>query len=418
MLKLFRILWNSFKMAVQELKSNKLRSTLSLLGIAFGILCIISVLSLVNSLESKIKADIQSFGNNTIYIDKWDYGGGGDGNAYPWWRYIKRPEPKYDEMKFIKLKSSLASKVCYFAQTSSTLAYQDNELNNANIYCTTEDLNKIQTIEIGYGRYFSEMDFERGIPVAVIGYEYANQLIGNAQKLLGKQITINKKTVYIIGIVKKQGKALLPGFDYDNCILINYHFFASCYNLKWCNPSIMVQGKEGVASKFLQEELRGVMRQIHKLSPKVDDDFSVNDINQFSEEVSKMFGSINMIGWFIAGLSLLVGGFGIANIMFVTVRERTSQIGLKKAIGAKRSTILIEFLLESSFLCIIGGALGLLCVWLISIAVSSIMPFPFIIAPKILFIAISICIIIGLLAGIIPAFIAAKMNPVNAIRSK
>ena len=179
-----------------------------------------------------------------------------------------------------------------------------------------------------------------------------------------------------------------------------------------------MQGKDGIASKNLQDELRGVMRQLHKLSPTEEDDFSCNDINQLTQEVTGVFKGINQGGWFIAGLSLLVGGFGIANIMFVTVRERTSQIGLKKAIGATRFTILIEFLLESSFLCIIGGMLGVLFVWLMSLGLNGLLPFPFVIAPKILITAVIICISIGLLAGIIPAYIAAKMNPVTAIRSK
>lgn len=418
MLKLYRILWNSFKMAMQELKSNKLRSALSLLGITIGIICIISVLSLVNSLESKIQTDLKSFGSNTIYIDKWNYGGDENGEAYPWWKYIKRPEPKYDEMKFIKLKSSLAKNVCYFASANSSISYLDNEMSNANIYCTTEDLNKIQTIDVAYGRYFSELDFERGVPVCVIGNEYATQLIGNPEKLVGKTISVNGKTIYVVGVIKKQGKAIIPGFDFDNALLLNYRYFASVYNVKWCNPNIMVQGKDGIPSKALADELRGVMRQIHKLSPKQADDFSANDINQFSEQVTKVFGGVNAGGWFIAGLSLLVGGFGVANIMFVTVRERTSQIGLKKALGAKKSTILLEFLLESAFLCIVGGAIGLLIVYLITLALSSTLPFPLIIAPKILLTAVITCISIGLLAGIIPASIAAKLDPVVAIRSK
>ena len=415
MLKLFRILWNSFKMAVQELKNNKLRSILSLLGIAFGIFCIITILAVVNSLEGKIHSDLKAFGNNTIYLDKWQYGGGPD---YPWWKYIKRPEPKYDEMVFIKQKSSLAKNVCLFAQNSSNASFGDNVLNNATVYCTTEDFNKIQDIAVDNGRYFSEMDFERGSSVGVIGYEYANLLLGNAEKAVGKMVHISGKSVYIIGVVKKQGKSILEGFDYDRCILLPYRFFAATYNVKFCNPVIMVQGKENISSAALSDDLKGVMRQIHKLSPKQEDDFAVNDINQLGEEISKVFGSVNLAGWFIAGLSLLVGGFGVANIMFVTVRERTSQIGLKKAIGAKKSTILTEFLLESAFLCIIGGALGLLFVWITTLIASALMPFPIFIAPSILFLAVSICVIIGLVAGIIPASIAARMDPVVAIRSK
>ncbi len=401
-------------MALQELKNNKLRSALSLLGIAFGIFCIISILATINSLEGKIKSDLKSFGSNTIYIDKWQYSGGPE---YPWWKYIKRPEPKYAEMAFIKQKSTLASNVCLYAQTSSNATIDDKVLNNSSIYCITEDFNKIQNIIIDKGRYFSEMDFERGTPVSVMGYEYAIMLFTSAERAVGKTININGKATYIIGVIEKQGKSILDGFDYDHAFLMPYRFFASVYNIRYCNPVIMVQGKENIASVALSDELRGAMRQLHRLSPKQEDDFALNDINQLGEEVTKVFGSVNLGGWFIAGLSLLVGGFGVANIMFVTVRERTSQIGLKKAIGAKRKTILTEFLLESAFLCIIGGILGVSMVWLLILAVSSFMPFPIVIAPSILILAVSICVIIGLVAGIVPATIAARMNPVDAIRS-
>jgi putative ABC transport system permease protein len=414
MLKLLRILWNSFKMALQELKNNKLRSALSLLGIAFGIFCIISILATINSLEGKIKSDLKSFGSNTIYIDKWQYSGGPE---YPWWKYIKRPEPKYAEMAFIKQKSTLASNVCLYAQTSSNATYNDKVLNNSSIYCITEDFNKIQNIIVDKGRYFSEMDFERGTPVTVIGFEYAVMLFTSSERAVGKTININGKATYVVGVIEKQGKSILDGFDYDHAFLMPYRYFASVYNVRYCNPVIMVQGKENVLSVALSDELRGTMRQLHRLSPKQEDDFALNDINQLGEEVTKVFGSVNLGGWFIAGLSLLVGGFGVANIMFVTVRERTSQIGLKKAIGAKRRTILTEFLLESAFLCIIGGILGVSMVWLLILAVSSFMPFPIVIAPSILILAVSICVIIGLVAGIVPATIAARMNPVDAIRS-
>lgn len=416
MLKLFRILWNSFKMAVQELKNNKLRSALSLLGIAFGIFCIITVLASIGSLEDKIHSDLKALGSNTIYIDKWEYAGGG--NDYPWWKYIKRPEPKYEEMLFIKQKSSLTKHVCFFAQNSSNASFGDKVLSNATIYSATEDLNKIQNIGIGNGRYLSEVDFQRGAANCVIGYEYATMLFGSAEKAVGKTIQIGGKAINVIGVVEKQGTSIFPGFDYDDCIILPYKFFIGIFYIKNCNPNIMVQGKDNISSIALSDDLRGVMRQVHKLSPSAQDDFSLNDINQLKEEITKIFGSFKIGGWFIAGLSLLVGGFGVANIMFVTVRERTSQIGLKKAIGAKSKTILTEFLLESAFLCLIGGTLGLLFVWITTLILTAVFSFPFYIAPSIVLLTVSICVSIGLLAGIIPASIAAKMNPVNAIRSK
>lgn len=190
------------------------------------------------------------------------------------------------------------------------------------------------------------------------------------------------------------------------------------YNVEQSSPNIMVKGKENVSSAALVDELRGIMRSIHRLSPREEDDFALNDINMFTEQTDSLFGSINLGGWAIAGLSLIVGTFGVANIMFVTVRERTSQIGLKKAIGAKSSTILTEFLLESAFLCLLGGFIGLLLVYLLTKGLSAVMPFPITISLSTLTLAISICLIVGVLAGIIPASIAAKMNPVVAIRMK
>ncbi len=161
------------------------------------------------------------------------------------------------------------------------------------------------------------------------------------------------------------------------------------------------------------------MRQMRKLKPLQDDNFALNDVGAIgSSSMGAIFGPLNMGGWIIAGLSLIVGAFGVANIMFVTVRERTSQIGLKKALGAKKRTILTEFLLESAFLCIIGGFMGLALVWLLTLALNSVLPFPMVIAPSIILTAFSICLVLGIISGIIPAFIAARMNPVDAIRSK
>jgi len=415
MLKLLSILWNSFRMALQELKVNKLRTFLSLFGITIGIFCIIGVLATVDSLERKVQTDLKSFGNNTIYIDKWNYGGGND---YPWWKYVKRPSMKYEELKVIKSKTDLASFAAFFVSSNINLNYADNILSNVNLYGVSNEFNSIQEIVVNNGRYLNEADFSSGTSIGVIGNKVADELYGSAEKAVGKEIAFRGRRVYVVGVIKKQGQSLLGGFDYDNCMIVPYKYFASIFNPDNSNPYIMVKGKENVASTALADELNGVMRQLRKLSPTQEDNFSCNDVAQFGEQISGFFGQVSAGGWAIAGLSLIVGAFGVANIMFVTVRERTSQIGLKKAIGAKRSTILTEFLLESAFLCIIGGLIGLGLVWLLSLALSSVLPFPIYIAPNIIGLALSICIILGILAGIIPASIAAKMDPVVAIRTK
>lgn len=415
MIKVLTILWNSFKMALQELKVNKLRTFLSLFGITIGIFCIIGVLATIDSLKAKIKNDLSSFGNNTIYIDKWDYSGGPE---YPWWKFMKRPNMKVEEMEIIKKKSNLASNMAFFMSTQASFSYEENVLKGVNIYGVTSEYKAVQSFNIGFGRYFSEADFLRGGPLGVIGYKVAEELFGKAEKALGKTISYGGRRLMVIGIIEKQGSAIINGFDYDKSVLTTYNYFASIYNPDNSNPYIMVQAKPGVPSALLQQELTGVMRQIRKLSPTQEDNFTCNDVAQFKDQIDSVFGSINSGGWAIAGLSLIVGAFGVANIMFVTVRERTSQIGLKKAIGAKSSTILYEFLLESAFLCIIGGLVGLFLVWILTVALSSVLPFPLHIAPSIVFLALSICIILGVISGIIPASIAAKMNPVEAIRTK
>ncbi len=415
MIKVLTILWNSFKMALQELKVNKLRTFLSLFGITIGIFCIIGVLATIDSLKTKISNDLSGLGNNTIFIDKWDYNGGPE---YPWWKFVKRPSMKIDEMDFLQKRSSLASNIAFFVSTTATFSYEENQLKGVNLYGVTNDFNKIQTFNIGQGRYFNETDFNRGVPFCVIGNKVAEELFGKSEKALGKTISYGGRRLQIIGVIEKQGSSIIGGFDYDKATVVPYYYFASIFNPDNNSPYIMVQAKPGIPSKALQDELNGIMRQLRKLSPSQEDNFTCNDVAQFKDQIESVFGSINQGGWAIAGLSLLVGAFGVANIMFVTVRERTSQIGLKKAIGAKSSAILYEFLLESAFLCIIGGLVGLFLVWLLTVALGAVLPFPIFIAPSIIALALSICIILGVISGIIPASIAAKMNPVDAIRSK
>lgn len=415
MFKLLSILWNSFRMALQELRVNKLRTFLSLFGITIGIFCIIGVLATVDSLERKVQNDIKAFGNNTIYIDKWNYGGGND---YPWWKYIKRPPMRIEEMRFIKSKSQLAANAAMFVSSTVNFSYGDNILSNINLYGVSEEFNTIQTIDIDAGRYLNETEFLRGTSTGVIGNKVAEELYVDAQKAVGKEITYNGRHIIIVGVIKKQGQTFVGGFDYDQSVITPYRYFAGVYNPDNSSPFIMVQGKPNIPSAALQDELVGIMRQARRLSPTEEDNFSCNDVALFSDQVKGFFSQVTLGGWSIAGLSLVVGLFGVANIMFVTVRERTSQIGLKKALGAKRRTILSEFLIESAFLCIIGGLVGLALVWVLATILSAVMPFPIFIGMNIIALALTICIVLGVIAGLIPASMAAKMDPVVAIRTK
>jgi putative ABC transport system permease protein len=408
------ILRNSFRLTMQELMVNKLRTALSLIGISFGIFCIIGVLATVNSLEQNIQNEIKGLGTNTIYIDKWDYSGGPD---YPFWKFVNRPLPKYEEMAFIKQRSQLAKNIAFNVNNVGDVEYKNNLLQGVTYYGITEEQSIIQPIVIQYGRYISASEFGAGSSVAVLGYGNAEKLFSRADLAVGKEVVLKGKKAKVIGVIKKEGQNLI-GWNYDQCVMVPYRFIRNIVDEKRSGVFIMAQAKEGVSSVAFKDELEGVMRSIRKLSPKTADNFSLNDVSGFSDKVSSFFVTVNIGGWAIGLLSLVVGAFGIANIMFVTVKERTPMIGLKKAIGAKRRSILMEFLLEAAIICIMGGIIGLLLVYILTIIFTNLFNFPVFISVGILTLAISICLIIGILAGIIPATIAARLDPVVAIRSK
>lgn len=399
---------------MQELMVNKLRTSLSLIGISFGIFCIIGVLATVNSLETNIQNQIKSLGTNTIFIDKWEYSGGPD---YPWWKFVKRPSPKFEEVNFIKQRSQLANNVAFEISANVNVEYQSFALQGVSMYGISEEENDIQPVKMEYGRFISGSEFAFGSPVVIIGYTNAENLFGSADLALGKEVDVKNHRVTIIGVIQKMGTSMI-GQDFDQCVMTPYRFARQLINEQYSSPVIIVKGKENVSSVALADELEGVMRSIRKISPGADDNFSINQIQGFSDKVSSLFSSINIGGWAIGLLSLVVGAFGIANIMFVTVKERTPIIGLKKAIGAKRRSILSEFLLEAATICILGGLMGLLLVYLLTIILTNAFNFPVFISAGILGLAISICIIIGIGAGLIPAITAARLDAVVAIRSK
>ena len=404
-------------MALMELWKNKLRTFLSLFGITIGIFCIIGVMATLGSLEHNIQKEIKSFGTNTIYLDKWDYSSGGDGQ-YPWWKFIKRPSPKYEQIEQIMQRTPSAKYAAFKINRQSDVEYEDNALKNLNQYGFTEDFNNIQPVDIQFGRYISPAEFQQGSNAAVIGNEVAEQLFINPERALGKIITSKGKKMVVVGVIKKQGNQMIGGWQLDQSVVTPYRFARTIMDERYAQPLILVQGLDNLPVDVLKDDLKGAMRAINKLSPAQEDNFSLNDVNEWSKAFEAAFSGINMGGMIIGGISLIVGLFGVANIMFVSVKERTSQIGLKKAIGAKSHIILIEFLLEAAFLCLIGGLIGLALVLGLTKILSGAFNFPVYISTSNLITAISICFVVGVLAGIIPAVIAARLNPVVAIRSK
>jgi putative ABC transport system permease protein len=415
MRKMLNIVATSLRMAFSEFRSNKLRTALSLLGITFGIFCIISVVATISSMKTAIQNDIKSLGGKSIFIDKWEYR---NDNDYPWWRFVKRPDPKFTEVKELKERVPVLENAAFLISTNETIEFQNDLLKSVNYYGVTEDFANMEHFDIAFGHYLLSSDFDRAANVAVIGYSIAEKIFNKPEKALGQTIRIkDQKPVTVVGVIAKQGKSTFDMWEYDNCIIMPYGVMKQVIRVQDAQPRILVAGKDNVSIPELKGELTGAMRSIHKLKPGQDDDYSLNDIDTLSHSLDDVFANVNVGGWAIAALSLVVGMFGVANIMFVTVRERTGQIGLKKAIGAKKRTIIMEFLLESTFLCIIGGLIGLVAVYILAAIFSSIFSFSVTIPGNIIALAVTICLVVGIAAGIIPAVTAAKMDPVVAIRS-
>jgi putative ABC transport system permease protein len=308
--------------------------------------------------------------------------------------------------------------VAFQIQLGDNVEFENSVLSNVSYYGVSQEFLDIQTVEIAMGRSLQQRDFDQAANSILMGDHIAAELFGKPENALDKQVKLKGgKPATVVGIIKKQGKSIMEMWEFDNSIVLPNNVLTQMIPEKYAGPRIIVQGKPEVPMAMLLDELTGAMRSLRKLKPSEENNFSLNDIESFSKFISELSANVNKGGWAIAALSLVVGMFGVANIMFVTVRERTSQIGLKKALGAKRSTILAEFLLESAFLCILGGIIGLLLVFILTVIVSALLPFSLTISPDIMGLAVGICIIVGVVAGIIPASIAARMDPVVAIRS-
>jgi putative ABC transport system permease protein len=323
---------------------------------------------------------------------------------------------KYEEAAMIKERSVLLDDISFLMQTSAAISHKDDLIPASGIYGILEAQMTIQPIQFAEGRFFSQAEFANGSNVCLLGYSNAENLFGNVARAVGKQIDVKGKKVTIVGVIKKEGKNFI-GWDYDNSAMLPYKFCKTIFDEKNTNPILIAKGLEGVTTAAFSDELRGIMRQIRRLSPKQDDNFSLNSVEAFSKAITGFFSILNLVGSIIGGISLIVGLFGIANIMFVTVKERTAIIGLKKAIGAKSSSILFEFLMEAIILCLMGGAVGLFFVWIGTIISSKALDFPIYISTPMLIISVVVCVVVGIIAGIFPASRAAKMDPVVAIRS-
>lgn len=413
---LLKLLRESFIFAFDALRQNKLRTTLSLLGITIGIFTIIAVFSAVDTLRDNLQSSVDKLGSNSIFVQKWPWA---FGNDYPWWKYIQRPVPKLRDYTELQKRVQTAQGISYEITLSNrTLKYLSNVVTNVDVNVVSEDFDKTWTHDYQEGRYFTGVESQTGAPVALVGNDVAEGLFGNASIALGKQIKVLGRTVTIVGVYAKEGEDML-GVSPDKQITIPINFarnIIDVQNEKY-NPQITVRGKDGIASMEVESELMGVMRSIRRLSPGSDDNFALNKSTILSNQLDSLFGIVNIAGIIIGGFSILVGGFGIANIMFVSVKERTNIIGIQKSLGAKAYFIMFQFLVESVLLCLMGGAIGIAMVYLGTFAVKGLADIKIVLYLKNIIEGFSISVVIGIISGIVPAYFASKLDPVEAIRT-
>ncbi|MCO6480639.1 MAG: ABC transporter permease [Phaeodactylibacter sp.] len=412
---IFRVFTESIAQAFQQLRSNRMRSFLSLLGISIGIFCIIGVLSAVDSLEDNVRGSLEKLGSDIIYVTKWPWrDASGD-----WWELIKRPNPDYEDYAVIEEKSHTSGLATFYVVVGfKTVKFGSNSVEGAVLIGSTFEFDEMFQLDYYKGRYFSPNEYHYGSNKAVIGYSVAEELFAGVEPI-GRTMKMAGRKYEVIGVIEKAGDDLLNPMDFDDVILVSYPNARNLANLKSryiLDTTIAVKAGQNVSMQQLKDELKVILRAKRRLKPKEDDDFSLNELSMISSIFDSFFGVLNLIGIIIGLFAMLVGIVSVANIMFVSVKERTNIIGIKKALGAKRFVILLEFLIESIILCLIGGVVGLLLVSGIIRVLSNAIEFEMYLSFGNMVLGVMVSVIVGIISGVIPALQAARMDPVEAMR--
>jgi putative ABC transport system permease protein len=414
---LIRLILESFSFAFNSLKANKLRTFLSLLGITIGIFAIISVFTVIDSLERYIRNSLEGLGSNMVYVMKWPWMPPEGESEYPWWRYLNRPVPEFEETEEIIRRGKTIENAAFLFGFSRTAQAGSDKMDNVTVMATTYGLLDVWNLKVERGRYFTENEMRSGAPVAVIGFEIAEKLFPGLNPV-NRTVKVQGTKFLIVGVYEKKGQDMFAtSMDKNIHISAVKSFNMIDVRNRDRGQTICVKAKSNVDNDKFIAELEGIMRNLRSLKPMEENDFALNEVSLVSNRFDQFFVVFNMAGWIIGGFSILVGGFGIANIMFVSVKERTKIIGIQKSLGAKRYFILLQFIFEAIVLSVIGGVLGLILIFIGTIIVRYVSDFEIVLTVGNIITGLMISSVIGFIAGLMPARSAARLDPVAAINS-
>lgn len=392
--------------AFRAIRANKMRSVLTTLGIVIGIVSVTLMATAIEGVDRAFEKSASAFGSKVLYIQKFPWVHGDD-----WWKYRNRRDMKLEYANAISQQATLVDAIAPSVVTMKDTRFGSRTMLSTFITGTTYQYQEASGTTIQDGRFFSQEESEGGRPVCIIGANVAETLFPSLDPI-EQTVKVGGFPYKVLAILEKQG-GLFGTFTSDNRIFIPINSFMNQFGSRR-DVLISARVAKGVDIDEAKEELRGIMRKARHLSPGQEDDFNINE----QEMLTQVFGAITAviagIGFFITGLSLFVGGIGIMNIMYVSVTERTKEIGIRKAIGARRRTILMQFLVEAASICLIGGLIGLAIAYPLSLIADQIMPTAMPIS--VVAIALLVSLMVGVISGFLPAYKASKMDPVDALR--
>lgn len=409
------LLKESFSFALNALRNNKLRTFLSLLGVTVGIFSIIAVLVAVDSLERKITTDLSSLDKNTLYVFRSSF----SPTDVPQWKREQFPDMKYAEYEYLKSNLTDYGAIAFqiFVGRES-IKYGSNTASDVMVNSVTDDYINIQGLNIEQGRFMSASESNSGTPVIILGHDVSESLFGEMNPI-GQIVRIYGKRFQVIGKIKKEGAMMAVGGSNDQSVYVPANFIRNNFgeNNKSMMPVVVIKPSKDADIEAFKSDVVQKIRQIRGLKVGEIDNFFLNEFSGVTNMIDSFIGILNVGGWIISAFSLLVGGFGIANIMFVSVKERTSLIGIQKSLGAKNRFILYQFLFEAVILSLFGGILGVLIVAIISFGLSMFIDFEFVMSIGNILLGTLLAMAIGLISGILPAISASRLDPVEAIRT-